>query len=78
MPKTTSKSKVIISEKIPITSISLNVAQECNMRCIYCYGGDGEYNDKGLMNFQTAKKSVDFLLEKSMDKENISIVFFWW
>jgi len=75
-PKTISRKKVINSKKIPITSISLNVAQECNMRCIYCYGGIGEYNEKGLMDFETAKKSVDFLIKNSLDKKDISIIFF--
>jgi len=61
---------------LPITRISLNVSQICNMKCIYCYGRDGEYGEKGLMYRSTAFKAVDFLFKYSDDKSNVSINFF--
>ncbi|MDH7603444.1 MAG: SPASM domain-containing protein [Melioribacter sp.] len=60
----------------PVASISLNIAQLCNLNCIYCYGIDGEYGEKGYMNKQTAFKAVDWLIKQSLDRKNISIVFF--
>lgn len=62
--------------RIPITNISLNIAQLCNLSCIYCYGGDGEYGYKGLMKKDTALRAIDWLIENSYDEKDISIVFF--
>lgn len=58
-----------------VGTISLNVAQVCNLSCVYCYGVDGEYGTKGKMNEPTAYKSVDFLISESKSP-NISIHFF--
>ena len=60
----------------PLGNISLNVAQVCNLSCVYCYGVDGEYGLKGKMNEDTAKKSIDFLIRESKTQKNISITFF--
>ena len=59
-----------------IYSVSLNVAQICNMKCIYCYGDGGEYGNKTVMDFDTAKRSVDFIIENSGVKNKIFICFF--
>lgn len=59
-----------------ICSIALFVIQECNLRCTYCYGHGGEYNNKGILKLETAKQAVDFLFEKSGEKKDISIAFF--
>jgi uncharacterized protein len=56
--------------------ISLNVAQVCNLSCVYCYGVDGEYGTKGKMKEEVAFQSVDFLIKESQGLKNISIGFF--
>lgn len=58
-----------------ISSITLMVVQDCNLRCKYCYGGDGQYSEKGFMSLDIAKESVDFLMKNS-SREKVSIVFF--
>ncbi|CAH1191141.1 SPASM domain-containing protein [Paenibacillus sp. JJ-223] len=59
-----------------ISALTLMMVQECNLKCTYCYAGDGEYNEKGKMNFETAKRSVDFLIQNSGDIEELTLVFF--
>lgn len=78
-PSPTDHTEIVpqINKKLPpITRISLNVAQICNMKCIYCYGREGEYGEKGLMDEAAACKAVDFLIKNSADKRNIGINFF--
>lgn len=58
-----------------ITSIILLIAQDCNLRCSYCYADEGKYYNSGKMDFNTAKKSVDFLIQKSCSKK-LGICFF--
>ncbi|SPU38208.1 radical SAM protein [Lysinibacillus capsici] len=60
----------------PIISLTLLIVQECNLGCTYCYAEDGEYLDKGKMNNDIAKASIDFLLENSGDRKDIYVVFF--
>lgn len=52
------------------------ISQACNLRCIYCYGKDGEYANKEFMDFVTAKATVDWLLKYAPENEDILITFF--
>ncbi len=79
VPDNLIKDKLEISDRVepePLTNISLNVAQVCNLSCVYCYAVDGEYGLKGKMTHPVAKKSVDFLIKESRNAKNISITFF--
>lgn len=60
----------------PIRSVNLLIAQRCNLRCTYCYGGGGEYGEAGMMSEETALRAVDWLLEQSGDNEGVSVSFF--
>jgi uncharacterized protein len=62
---------------VNVNSITLHVANDCNLRCAYCYGNGGSYSEERcLMDWQTAKDSVDFLVKYSNDIKDISVVFF--
>jgi uncharacterized protein len=55
------------------TSITLMVAQKCNLRCTYCYGGDGEYGAPGVLDQQTAMTVVsDFMRRDGSASRNIN------
>lgn len=58
-----------------ISAIVLMIVQECNLRCIYCYGNGGEYENKGIMSQKTAFDAVEFLINNSDEKE-LFITFF--
>lgn len=58
-----------------ISAITLMVAQDCNLRCLYCYGDEGQYHEKGFMTFDIAKKSIDFLMKNSISKR-VTVAFF--
>jgi uncharacterized protein len=76
-PKIESQQQEHLPAKLkPVSHISLNVAQDCDMNCIYCYGGKGEYKDRGLMKSTTAFCAVDWLIEQSRDKKDLAITFF--
>ena len=63
-------------ETIKINSIILMLCQECNLRCTYCYGENGEYNNKGRMSTEIGKKAIGFLFDNSGDYETINVIFF--
>ena len=56
-----------------IGSISLNMAQGCNLRCTYCFAGEGDYGVKGMMSFETARKVLEFF---ARGRARFDIVFF--
>lgn len=58
-----------------ISALNLLVVQDCNLRCSYCYADEGKYQNSGIMDISTAKKSVDFLIDKS-ESEELWICFF--
>ena len=63
------------SLKQDVSSVTLMLVQDCNLRCSYCYGGDGQYSEKGFMPLDVAQKSVEFLMRNS-SKDDVTIVFF--
>lgn len=60
--------------RINLSSLTLMVCQECNMKCAYCYGEGGEYKNKGKMSKETALRAVDYLIENSKEDE-LAIAF---
>jgi uncharacterized protein len=60
-----------------IKALCLHVAHTCNLRCDYCFAGQGRYHgDAALMSAETAKRAIDFLVEHSGDKRNLEVDFF--
>jgi uncharacterized protein len=60
----------------PVVNICLFLTQECNMRCVYCYGDGGHYAGKGMMTEETAFRAVDWLMKNSKKAERVNIGFF--
>ncbi|MBU1144031.1 MAG: radical SAM protein [Firmicutes bacterium] len=55
----------------------LCVANTCNLRCSYCFAHQGDYGkSKGLMDIDTAKKSIDFYMEQVPENCDAYIIFF--
>jgi uncharacterized protein len=65
----------------PLQTLVLNLTNQCNLSCQYCYeyGEDRIATPEGkpkFMDFETAKASVDFLLEQSVGRNRVHITFF--
>ena len=61
----------------PVKSMCLNIAHDCNLRCEYCFAAKGDFGQgRKLMSLETAKKAIDFLLEKSVGRRNLELDFF--
>lgn len=59
--------------EVNISALSLNMAQGCNLRCTYCFAGEGDYGVKGMMSFETAQKAISLFLE---GKKRFHLIFF--
>ena len=61
----------------PQRTLVLNVANDCNLGCSYCFAAQGDYGTpKRMMTEETARRSVDFLLSNSGTHKDVTIVFF--
>ena len=61
----------------PVKAMCLLVSQDCNLRCEYCFAATGDFGlGRKLMDLETGKKAIDFLLENSGDRENLELDFF--
>ncbi|MBE6617133.1 MAG: radical SAM protein [Ruminococcaceae bacterium] len=61
----------------PITNTVLQIANDCNLNCIYCYGDGGSYGRKReLMTLETAKKAIDLMVANSEGLEELLVIFF--
>ncbi len=73
-------SQSIIKEKkisVPITSTVLQIANDCNLNCIYCYGEGGSYGRRReLMTVETAKKAINLMVKNSNNSKKLYVVFF--
>ena len=64
-----------------LSKITLQVTQGCNLRCKYCiYSEDSNVHQRShsnkRMSWETAKRSIDFLWEHSVDSKRVNIGFY--
>lgn len=63
--------------KSPVKSMCLNVSHDCNLRCEYCFAQQGDFGgERCIMTPETGKKAIDFLIERSANREQLELDFF--
>jgi uncharacterized protein len=73
----------VIPLEVPLTTMVLNVTNQCNLSCTYCY----EYGEDKIvdtengrqpkfMSEETARESVDFMFRESGDNKVAHVTFF--
>jgi uncharacterized protein len=65
----------------PLQTLVMNLTNQCNLACTYCYefGEDKVATPEGkekFMDLETAKTSVNLLLEQSLGRHAVHITFF--
>lgn len=65
-------------EKPMIKSMCLHLSHDCNLRCKYCFAGQGDYGTghRSMLALATGKRAIDFLIEASRSRHNLDIDFF--
>ena len=61
-----------------IKALCLHVSHDCNLRCKYCFASTGDFGTghRMTMDFDTAKKAIDWVVAKSGKRRNIEVDFF--
>lgn len=61
-----------------VKALCLHVSHDCNLRCKYCFASTGDFGTghRLTMDFDTAKKAIDWVVAKSEKRRNIEIDFF--
>ena len=61
----------------PVKAMCLHVAHDCNLRCSYCFASTGDFGEgRKLLDADTGKKAIDFLLTQSKGRKNLELDFF--
>ena len=68
----------LMKQVAPIKALCLHVSHDCNLRCQYCFASTGDFGTgrRMTMDVETAKKAIDFVIERSGGRRNIEIDFF--
>ena len=65
------------SDKQEVKALCLNLSHDCNLRCKYCFAGQGDFGGhRELMSEQVGKKALDFLLVSSGARRHVEVDFF--
>ena len=60
----------------PLQSLSLNLAQACNMGCSYCYADEGKFGGRArMMPLEIAEAAVNRLIAEAMPRADLLIGF---
>ena len=60
-----------------VKSLCLMVAQDCNLRCKYCFGDGGSYGgQRAVMSEEIGRAAVDFIIKNSKNRKHCEIDFF--
>lgn len=60
-----------------VKALCLHVAHDCNLRCKYCFAGTGSFGgQRTIMNLETGKKALDFLMEESGPRKHVEVDYF--
>ncbi len=59
-----------------VKSLCLMVAQDCNLRCKYCFGDAGTFGHRAVMSEDVGRAAVDFIIKNSGIRKHCEIDFF--
>lgn len=60
-----------------IKAMCMHLSHDCNLRCKYCFAGEGLYHGERMhMSLEVAKKAIDFLIANSGSRHNLEVDFF--
>ena len=60
-----------------VKALCLHICHDCNLRCEYCFAGQGNYKGRTeYMSFGVAKAAVDFLISNSGNRKILEMDFF--
>ncbi len=61
-----------------IKSMCLHLCHDCNLRCRYCFAGTGDFGtgERSMLDLDTGKRAVDFLINASGTRQHLDIDFF--
>ena len=61
-----------------IKSMCLHICHDCNLRCKYCFAGTGDFGTghRSMLDEETGRKAIDFLIAASGPRRNLDLDFF--
>lgn len=77
-PKPDVKVEQLYPDQPRIKAMCLHICHDCNLRCRYCFAGTGDFGTghRSMLDEETGKAAIDFLIRESGPRRNLDIDFF--
>ena len=63
--------------RFEVKSLCLHLAHACNLRCRYCFAGQGQFGGAAdLMPLDTGRRAIEFLIRRSGGRKHLEVDFF--
>jgi len=61
-----------------IKALCLHICHDCNLRCRYCFAGTGDFGTgkRSMLDLETGKNAIDFLIAASGRRHHLDVDFF--
>jgi len=61
-----------------IKALCLHICHDCNLRCRYCFAGTGDFGTgkRSMLDLETGKLAIDFLIAASGKRHHLDVDFF--
>ena len=61
-----------------IKALCLHICHDCNLRCRYCFAGTGDFGTgkRSMLDLETGKQAIDFLIAGSGKRHHLDVDFF--
>jgi len=61
-----------------IKAMCLHICHDCNLRCRYCFAGTGDFGTgkRSMLDLETGKQAIDFLIAGSGGRHHLDVDFF--
>lgn len=77
LTKEVNKEDIKYNEANVIKALCLHVSHDCDLNCRYCFASGGNFKgERQVMDLETGKKALDFLVENSGNRRNLEVDFF--
>ncbi|AHM56268.1 arylsulfatase regulator [Peptoclostridium acidaminophilum DSM 3953] len=69
--------ETFVNRKPVVKAMCLNVAHDCNLKCVYCFASQGDFGgERKLMPLEVGKKALEYLVANSGSRRNLEVDFF--
>ncbi len=69
--------EIKIPKQKEVVNLVMNISQDCNLRCRYCFASTGHYKgERAFMEEEIAKKTLDWFVNQAVESKTLNLHLF--